>query len=91
MSSPTSWSSGRYDAIGDHIATIADDVLSAVSRLLPLHGAAVVDLACGTGSVALAASAAGARVTGVDITPELIALAAEKATASAVDWVTADA
>jgi len=91
VSSPTSWSSGRYDAIGDHIATIADDVLSAVSRLLPLHGTAVVDLACGTGSVALAASAAGARVTGVDITPELIALAAEKATASAVDWVTADA
>ncbi|MDT5005128.1 MAG: hypothetical protein QOJ24_2304, partial [Mycobacterium sp.] len=82
MSSPTSWSSGRYDAIGDHIATIGADVVSAVSRLLPLDGAAVVDLACGTGSVALAASAAGALVTGVDITPELIALAAEKATAS---------
>jgi SAM-dependent methyltransferase len=91
VSSPTSWSSGRYDAIGDHIAAIGADVVSAVSRLLPLGGAAVVDLACGTGSVALAASAAGARVTGVDITPELIALAAEKATASAVTWVTADA
>jgi SAM-dependent methyltransferase len=91
VSSPTSWSSGRYDAIGDHIATIGADVVSAVSRLLPLDGAAVVDLACGTGSVALAASAAGALVTGVDITPELIALAAETATASAVTWVTADA
>jgi SAM-dependent methyltransferase len=93
VSSPTAWSSGRYDAIGDHIATIGTDVVSAVSRLLPLSGAAVVDLACGTGSVALAASTAGARVTGVDITPELIALAAEKATASGytVTWVTADA
>jgi SAM-dependent methyltransferase len=91
VSSPTTWSSGRYDAIGDHIATIGADVVSAVSRLLPLGGAAIVDLACGTGSVALAASAAGARVTGVDITPELIALAAEKATASNVTWVTADA
>jgi SAM-dependent methyltransferase len=91
VSSPTSWSSGRYDAIGDHIATIGADVVSAVSRLVPLDGAAVVDLACGTGSVALAASAAGARVTGVDITPELIALAAEKATASGVTWVTGDA
>ncbi len=93
MSSPISWSSGRYDAIGDHIAAIGVDVVSAVARLLPLRGAAVVDLACGTGSVALAASAAGARVTGVDITPELIALAAQKAEAAgvAVDWVTGDA
>ena len=93
MSSPISWSSGRYDAIGDHIAAIGVDVVSAVARLLPLRGAAVVDLACGTGSVALAASAAGARVTGVDITPELIALAAQKAEAAgaAVNWVTGDA
>jgi SAM-dependent methyltransferase len=93
VSSPTSWSSGRYDAIGDHIATIGAEVVSAVSGLLPLDGAAVVDLACGTGSVALAAGAAGARVTGVDITAELIALAAEKATAAGVpvDWVTGDA
>ena len=93
MSTPTSWSSGRYDAIGDHIAAIAADVVSAVARRLPLPGTAMVDLACGTGSVALAASAAGARVTGVDITPELIALGAQKAEAAGVtiNWVTGDA
>ena len=53
----------------------------------------MVDLACGTGSVALAASAAGARVTGVDITPELIALGAQKAEAAGatINWVTGDA
>ena len=88
MSSPTSWSSGRYDAIGDHIAAIAADVVSAVGGRLPLRGAAVADLACGTGSAALAASAAGARVTGVDITPELIALgrAEGRGAGVAVNW-----
>ena len=91
MASPTSWSSGRYDAIGDHIAAIAAEVVAAAKRRGPFRD--VVDLACGTGSVALAASAAGARVTGVDITPELIALGAQKAEAAGVDinWVTEDA
>ena len=93
MSSATSWSAGRYDAIGDQIAAIAAEVMSAAARRVPLSGTAVADLACGTGSVALAVSAAGARVTGVDITPELIALGAEKAEAAGVtvDWVTGDA
>ena len=93
MSSATSWSAGRFDAIGDQIAAIAAEVVSAAARRVPLSGTAVADLACGTGSVALAVSAAGARVTGVDITPELIALGAEKAEAAGVtvDWVTGDA
>lgn len=93
MSSPTTWSSGRYDAIGEHIAPVGADVVSAVARQLPLRGAAVVDLACGTGTVALAASAAGAHVTAVDITPELVALGAQKAEKAGVtvSWVTADA
>lgn len=93
MSSPTSWSAGRYDAIGDQIAVIAAEVVSAAARRMPLNGTAVADLACGTGSVALAACAAGARVTGVDITPELIALAAHKAAqaGSSINLLTADA
>ena len=93
MATPTVWSAGRYDAIGDRIAAIAGEVVWAVERRLPLRDAAVADLACGTGSAALAASAAGARVTGVDITPELIALGAQKAQAAgaAVSWVTGDA
>src|SRR5690349_6807140 len=93
MSSPATWSSGRYDAIGDRIAAIADEVVDAVNRRNSMRGAAVADLACGTGSAALAAAAAGARVTGVDITPELIAIAQRKAEAAgvAIDWVTGDA
>lgn len=42
-------------------------------------GAKVLDVACGTGVVALTASRQGAQVTGVDLTPELIARARENA------------
>jgi SAM-dependent methyltransferase len=42
-------------------------------------GAEVLDVGCGTGVVALTAARLGARVTGVDLTPELIAHAKENA------------
>jgi SAM-dependent methyltransferase len=42
-------------------------------------GAEVLDVACGTGVVALTAARRGARVTGIDLTPELIARAKENA------------
>jgi ubiquinone/menaquinone biosynthesis methyltransferase len=45
----------------------------------PLAGRRVVDLACGTGDIACLASAAGADVTGIDITPRMIVLARERA------------
>lgn len=51
----------------------------------------MVDLACGTGNAALVAAAAGAQVTGVDLTSELLAVAAAKSDGSDVTWVTADA
>lgn len=91
MTSPTTWSCGRYDAIGDRIAAIAAEVVAAAQRRGPFRD--VVDLACGTGSVALAAHAAGAAVTGIDITPELIAVGTQKAEAAGMDihWVTGDA
>ncbi|ABM12596.1 MULTISPECIES: class I SAM-dependent methyltransferase [Mycolicibacterium] len=91
VSSPSLWSAGRYDAVGQRIAPIAEQVVDALDRRQPLRGAAVVDLACGTGSAALAAAARGAQVTGVDLTPELIAIAAGREGADAVTWRTADA
>jgi SAM-dependent methyltransferase len=42
-------------------------------------GVTLLDVACGTGVVALSAARMGARVTGVDLTPELIARAKENA------------
>jgi demethylmenaquinone methyltransferase/2-methoxy-6-polyprenyl-1,4-benzoquinol methylase len=42
------------------------------------HGVRALDLACGTGDIAFAVAARGARVTGLDITPRMLQLAREK-------------
>jgi ubiquinone/menaquinone biosynthesis C-methylase UbiE len=91
VSSPNIWSGGRYDAVGERIAPIAAEVVAAAKRRGPFRD--VLDLACGSGNAALAATAAGARVTAVDFTPELIAIGAQKAEEAGdfVTWVTADA
>lgn len=56
-------------------------------------GGPLLDLACGTGRMALRLAKLGYQVTGVDITPEMIARAHQKAAQQALslDWVTADA
>jgi 2-polyprenyl-3-methyl-5-hydroxy-6-metoxy-1,4-benzoquinol methylase len=56
-------------------------------------GGPLLDLACGTGRIALRMAALGYQVTGVDITPEMIARARQKAErqAASIDWVVADA
>lgn len=91
MSSPTHWSAGRYDAVGDRIAPISVEVVAAAKQRGRFDD--VVDLACGTGSAALAAAATGARVTAVDITAELIEIGVEKAERAGhtVTWLTGDA
>ena len=88
------WARGRYEAVGERIVGVATELVATVDDLRPLRGRDVVDLACGTGSVALAAARAGAHVTGVDITSELLGVAAAKADAAQSDpvtWVRADA
>lgn len=56
-------------------------------------GGPLLDLACGTGRTAIPLAAQGYQVTGVDVVPEMIAQAREKAAAHAVsvEWVEADA
>jgi SAM-dependent methyltransferase len=85
------WSEGRYDSVGERIARIAVEVVDTVDRRVPLNGATLVDLACGTGSAALAAADRGAIVIGVDLTPELLAIAAFKDTDERISWLAADA
>ena len=53
----------------------------------------VLDVACGTGNVALTASLRGAHVTGIDITPAMIEEARKRATVLGVevDWQEGDA
>jgi SAM-dependent methyltransferase len=57
------------------------------------RGARVLDVACGTGVVAVTAARAGARVTGLDLTPELLAVARTNAHLAAVEieWHEGDA
>ncbi len=56
-------------------------------------GGPLLDLACGTGRMAIPLAAQGDQVTGVDIVPEMIARARQKAAERAVsiEWVVADA
>lgn len=51
-------------------------------------GQKILDVACGTGVVAVTAARRGARVTGIDLTPELIARARENSALAevSVDW-----
>lgn len=51
-------------------------------RLQLQRGEAVLDVACGTGNVAIPAALAGATVTGVDIAPNLVAVARLEARAA---------
>jgi SAM-dependent methyltransferase len=55
-------------------------------------GQRVLDIACGTGVVAVTAARLGARVTGVDLTPELLDHARENARIAQVeiDWLEGD-
>jgi 2-polyprenyl-3-methyl-5-hydroxy-6-metoxy-1,4-benzoquinol methylase len=48
-------------------------------------GARVLDVACGTGVVSVTAARGGARVTGLDLTPELVAAARDNARIAGVD------
>lgn len=56
-----------------------------VDRLDLPAGAAVLDVACGTGNVALPLARRGGRVTGVDIAPNLLEQARQRAAAEGLD------
>ena len=85
------WAAGDYAAVARHI----DDVPPAdlLSRMDILPGHEVLDVATGTGNLAIRAAAAGADVVGLDLTPELFETARARAAAHAVvvDWVEGDA
>jgi ubiquinone/menaquinone biosynthesis C-methylase UbiE len=70
------WALGEYDRIADGL-TISTDQTLRVAKIRP--GERVLDVATGTGITAVAARQHGANVTGVDLTPELLAVARRKA------------
>ena len=56
-----------------------DEAEAFINRLHLQPGMKVLDVACGTGNLALPAARAGADVTGVDIAPNLVEQARENA------------
>jgi ubiquinone/menaquinone biosynthesis C-methylase UbiE len=70
------WGTGPYQRITETISDIHELV---VDRLAPRRDERWLDLACGTGAVAEHAAARGAAVTGIDLAPELIRTAQERA------------
>jgi SAM-dependent methyltransferase len=85
------WAAGDYPAIAQRqLWPVGERV---VRRAAVAPGEDVLDVACGTGNAALRAAHAGARVTGVDLTPELLAVGREIADREGVeiDYVEGDA
>src|SRR6266498_1108451 len=66
------WTAGDFLPIARSVAAGAEEFVA----LLALRaGESVLDVACGTGNLAIPAARAGARVSGIDIAPNLIAQA----------------
>ena len=84
------WATGDYAAVARHIEGVAE---AAVEAAQPVGGADLLDVATGTGNAAIVAAGQGARVTGLDLTPELFARARERAAAAGVEveWLEGDA
>jgi SAM-dependent methyltransferase len=85
------WAAGDYAAIAEHIDEAPPRDLLARADIQP--GQDVLDVATGTGNIALKAAVAGARVVGVDLTPELFGTARSRAARAgvSVEWVEGDA
>lgn len=88
--SRATWSSGDYPSIAELIQPAADDLVEATAIEKDLD---VLDVATGTGNVAIPAAQRGAKVTGIDLTPELFEVARRRAQKAGVDveWVEGDA
>jgi ubiquinone/menaquinone biosynthesis C-methylase UbiE len=85
------WAAGDYAAVAELIDEIPPTHL--LERVAPGAGDTLLDVATGTGNVALRAAAAGADVVGLDLAPELFETARRRADALGVevDWVEGDA
>src|SRR5215218_10080531 len=85
------WAAGDYAAVAEVIDEAPPRDLLARVRVAP--GEEVLDVATGTGNIAIRAAAAGAQVVGLDLTPELFGTARRRADQwrVAVDWVEGDA
>ena len=70
------WSVGDYPSIAQRIEVASATLVASMGVT---EGTRVVDVATGSGNAALVAAALGGEVTGLDITPELLEVARERA------------
>ena len=85
------WSTGDYAAVCDRMIPGLGAHLVELADVQP--GDHVLDVAAGSGNAALPAAAAGAIVTALDITPDLLEIGSQRASAAGleVEWVHGDA
>jgi SAM-dependent methyltransferase len=85
------WAAGNYAAVAERIDEVPPAHL--LGRVPVAPGDTVLDVAAGTGNVTIRAARAGATVVGLDLTPELFAVARRRADHAGVhvDWVQGDA
>src|SRR2546430_5699312 len=85
------WAAGRYSDIADRYISEVGKLL--VDRLQLKPGMEVLDVCTGAGLAAIPAAQAGARVTGLDLVPELLEVAAVRAKTQGlkIRWVEGDA
>lgn len=76
------WSADDYDVVARQYLPMAADLVAAAGVDATDD---VLDVACGTGNVAITAARRGASVTGLDVTPSMLARARERAAAAASD------
>ena len=87
----TVWALGDYHRFAKEMIWSVGPVLVAATRVGP--GDRVLDVAAGTGNVAIRAAEAGAQVVATDLTPESLAAGEREARERGVevDWIVADA
>jgi SAM-dependent methyltransferase len=71
------WTIGDYPDIARTLEGVAETILA---RAQPRPGMSLLDVATGSGNVAIPAALAGGSVTGLDLTPRLLEVARQRAT-----------
>lgn len=81
------WRRGSYEIAGDWVRPASVSILDLLEEAsgTSLGGRRLLDLATGTGAVAIAAARRGASVVGVDLTDELVEVAVRRAADAGVE------
>ncbi len=84
------WTAGDYPLVSQRIVSVAELL---VERVGAKDGVELLDVATGSGNVAIPAARAGANVTGLDLTPKLLEVARARASDAGlqIEFVEGDA